>query len=67
LATSWRNTPSAKPYRSICSPFAASATPNTAAASTGVIFECFEKPVDAIDADVSTRTSDRPGTAGSEM
>jgi len=43
-ATSWRKTPSAKPYRSTFSPRAASATPNTAAALTGLIDERFEKP-----------------------
>ena len=62
--TSCRNTPSAKPYRSTFVPRAASATPNTAAALTGLIRDFAENPPEDIDADVSTRISDRPGSAG---
>src|SRR4029450_11867852 len=55
---------SAKPNRSTRSPFAASATPNTAAALTGVTVDLAETGRELIDADVSTRTRVRPGSAG---
>ncbi len=42
----------------------ARATPNTAAALTGLIFDRAEKPPEDIDGDVSTRISDRPRSAG---